>query len=61
MGISLEAYISDLEAKQQAVPPEQKQTFVWDPNNPPLWSHQHQVEREQHRREQALKKKNNYQ
>ena len=59
MGTSLEAYISDLEAKQQAVQSEHNPAPAWDPNNPPIWSHQHQVEREHHRREQALKKLNN--
>jgi len=60
MGVSLKAYISNLEANQQVVQPESNHTPSWDPNNPPIWSHQRQVKREQHRREQALKKQNNY-
>ncbi len=61
MGISLGAYISNLEAKQQAVLPDNTQIPSWDPNNPPIWSQQRHNEREQHRREHALKKQNNYQ
>jgi hypothetical protein len=60
-GISLEAYISDLEAKQQAVLPGNNHTPSWDPDNPPVWSHQRSMQREQHRQERALKKLNNYQ
>jgi hypothetical protein len=61
MEISLEAYISDLEARQQADLPGNDHTPSWDPDNPPIWSNQRQVEREQHRRERALRKQNNYQ
>jgi len=60
VGVTLEAYISDLEANQQAVLPN-GHIPSWDPNNPPIWSHQRQVKREQHRRERAWKKQNNYQ
>ena len=59
IAISLEAYISDLEARQQAVLPGADHTS-WDPDNSPAWSHQRSVEREQHRRERAVKKINNY-
>ena len=51
---SLEAYISNLEARQQTFRSENYQTSTWDPKNPPIWSHQHQIEREQHRRKQAM-------
>ncbi len=53
---SLEAYISNLEARQQTFRSGNFQTSTWDPENPPIWSHQHQVAREQHRRKQALQK-----
>jgi hypothetical protein len=57
---SLEAYISNLEANQQAVGLANNHTLSWDPNNPPVWSHQRQVAREQHRREHALQKQSYY-
>jgi hypothetical protein len=60
VGAALEAYISDLETRQQAVLPGHDQTSSWDPNNPPIWSHQRSLERDQHRRERALKKQNYY-
>ena len=61
MEISLEAYLSDLEARQQVDLPGNDHTPSWEPDNPPIWSQQRQVEREQHRRERALRKQNNYQ
>jgi hypothetical protein len=58
---ALETYILALEAKQHSAPSDTIQTPLWDPNNPPVWSHQREVERQQRRRERALKKLNNYQ
>lgn len=57
----LETYVVALEVKQQPAPSNTIQAPLWDPNNPPVWSHQRQVEREQRRRERAVKKLNNYQ
>lgn len=57
---ALETYISTLESRQQAIAPNTAPPLVWDRNNPPVWSHQRSVERDQHRRERALKKQNNY-
>lgn len=54
---TLEAYISDLESKQQTVSQESDN----DPENLPVWSHERAKKRAQHRRERALKKLNNYQ
>jgi hypothetical protein len=58
--ISLETYISDLEAKQRAVLSSNNHTPSWDPNNPPIWSQQRHNEREQHRRQHALRKQHDY-
>jgi hypothetical protein len=60
IGSALESYISDLEARQQTFRSKNYQTSTWDPKNPPIWSHQHQVEREQHRRKQALQKQSHH-
>lgn len=57
---SLEKYISNLEAIQQAVRLANNHTPSWDPNNPPIWSHQRQLERRQHRREHASQKQSYY-
>ncbi|MBZ0276709.1 MAG: hypothetical protein K8I60_11215 [Anaerolineae bacterium] len=57
---SLEAYIANLEAKQRAVTAN-KVLSLWDPENPPAWSHQRTLEREKRRWERALRKRNNYQ
>jgi len=54
---SLEAYLSELEAHQQPVTSLQSRP---DPDNPPRWSHQRSVEREQRRRGRALRKQENY-
>lgn len=57
---SLEAYIAGLEAGQQTVTANNILS-LWDPENPPEWSHQRTVERAKRRRERALRKLNNYQ
>jgi hypothetical protein len=60
MSIILEAYLYKLEIGQQLV-------LLWDSITPakdtksPVWSNEQSVQREQHRRERALKKQNNYQ
>jgi hypothetical protein len=59
MQSALEAYIANLEAKQQSGLLASNHAALRDPNNPPVWSHQRTVQREQHRRERALKKQNN--
>jgi hypothetical protein len=65
MGVTLEAYIYDLETKQQIVSQEDDKTPSFDPENPPVvWSHKRAMQREQHRQERAVKKwkmQNNYQ
>ena len=60
VGDTLEAYISDLEAGQKAVLPAPDDTPSWDPDNSPRWSHRRLAKREQHRRERALRKQNDY-
>ncbi len=52
----LEAYISNLEGKQYAVPPSNKRTASLELNNLPVWSHQRTLERERHHKEHALTK-----
>jgi hypothetical protein len=58
---TLEVYISDLEARQMAVLPDDDYAPSQNPDNPPYWSHVYMVERENRRRERALRKQNNYQ
>jgi hypothetical protein len=55
MAASLEAYIADLEAQQQAVPLREGATL-----HDPTWFYWHGVKRAQNRRERALRKQNNY-
>jgi hypothetical protein len=56
----LEDYVSDLEARQQTVLPGGNHIPAWDPNNPPIWSHERSVQRDHHIREHAWKKQNHY-
>ena len=58
---ALEAYITDLEAKQQLVSNGAEKASPYDPENPPVWSYERAKRREQHRRERAKRKRNNYQ
>lgn len=53
----LEKYLSKLESTQQPV----KDVAVYDPNNPPVWSHQRTVERQLHLQKRAFEKANNRQ
>lgn len=59
--VTLEAYISELEANQQPVPSNNAPNSQYDPDNPPRWSHQRAVEREQRRWMRAQRKQDNYQ
>ena len=56
MGLTLETYLTNLEANQQPV---QKETLVWDEENPPAWSHERSERRKEHRRVRAMYKRNN--
>jgi len=58
---ALEAYITDLEAKQQLVSNGAEKASPYDPENPPVWSYERAKQRKQHRRERAERKRNNYQ
>lgn len=55
MGASLEAYISNLEAKQQAMPPSKDASI-----RGPVSLHWQAAKRKQQRRERALRKHRNY-
>lgn len=60
--VSLEVYITQLEANQLVAAPQSTlPSSRFDPENPPHWSHQRAVEREQRRRARALRKQNHYQ
>lgn len=62
MGISLDAYITDLEVKHLGQDTNNCQFQMWDSNNPPVWSHEHAVERDHQRRQRAQNKlEHNYQ
>ncbi|GAB4528992.1 MAG: hypothetical protein OHK0046_48500 [Anaerolineae bacterium] len=59
--VSLEAYITQLEANQLvAAAPDDLPDLWFDRENPPRWSHQRSLEREQRQRVRALRKHNNY-
>ena len=60
VGATLEAYISSLEANQLVMLPTDNHPLSLFPIKPPIWSHMRVVERENHRRERAVKKQNNY-
>ena len=53
MGLTLETYLSNLEANQQLI---QTETPAWDEENPPVWSHERAMQRKHHRQERALRK-----
>jgi hypothetical protein len=57
---TLEAYISSLEANQLVLRPNDNYAPSQDHTKPPMWSHMRVVERENYRRERALRKQNNY-
>lgn len=55
--ILLEAYISTLEARSnERVTGSGKTTSTWDIDNPPYWSHERLLKRQQRRQERASKK-----
>jgi hypothetical protein len=56
MGASLEAYLSDLEAKQGLIPPARGYAA-----KDPTWLYWHGVKRAQQHQERALRKQNNHQ
>jgi hypothetical protein len=60
VGATLEVYISSLEANQLVILPNDNYVPSQDQSKPPMWSHMRVVERENHRRERALRKQNNY-
>ena len=55
IAVALEAYISDLENKQQVLSQNDK-TASYDPENPPYWSHARAEQRAQRRREREVNK-----
>ena len=56
----LETYISSLEAKEQLGPSGKAPQVQWDLDNPPLWSHERAMQRQQHRRERVTRSLNEY-
>lgn len=63
IGTAIEAYIKDLESKQQAVSQTDGKRPLFDSENPPVWSYQRAKQRELHHQERAArewKMLNNY-
>lgn len=59
--ILLEAYISALEAgSKELVSDDAVTTPAWNTDNPPYWSHERLVKRQQRRQDRASKKITNY-